>query len=487
MKKYLAAVLAVVLLAALFCSQSVTVLAAAVCYSGKAPGPVTIDGIKDDGYDASMIIEFGSNDAGRAKAWTMWDENNIYVYCDVYDTNVMETPQSLLDSQYGLWNSDSLEIFIDRDFGRYQGYDYDDLQFRVDCDGNVSGMNRAGMSADDLKHEIDNISSAAKRQEYGYSIEVRIPLSVTVPGEEPGSEPVYTYSKTGKDGEKIGFDFELNNADEPGVRSALAVWGGGGNSNASGWNTLQMMDTVPEDLLVPSSTEVKIDEGENVASRKLCTMSCGTAWSNYASCAVDGDPLTYAMGNVNDLWELTIDLQYEVQINRISVLTGKDHYASSYKMVYFDSELGIWRDLYTVESNDGKSTIERTFDEVKTRYIRFIPLSLVGGGQTAEDRYGHTICEIGVFASTAQTIFLDAKKDVSAVMGNDGITQGDLLATESKETVTQRDGANDSPLNIKAPAQPLNTVLYCLIGVFGAALIVFAVLSAVKGRKKHDK
>lgn len=488
MKKFLAAAVAGLVLLGAAGLQLQTAAAAAICYSGKAPGAVTIDAVKDEGYDKSMLIEFGSNEAGRVRGWTMWDAQNIYVYCEVYDDNVVETPASLVESDYGLWNSDSVEIFIDRDYGRYQGYDKDDLQFRVDCDGNISGMNFLGMSSENLAHETANIDTAAKRQDYGYSIEVRIPLSVTVPGEEPGSEPLYTYSVEGKDGVKIGFDLMLNNSNEPGLRDAMAVWGGGGNSNASGWNTLQMMDEVPPELLVPSSTEVKIEEGENVALGKLATMSCGTAWSNFAYLAVDGNPLTYAMGNVNGLWELTIDLRYDINIDRISVQTDKNHYANKYKITYLDSEFGFWRDLYEVDDNDGTQAIERTFEPIRTRYIKFIPLETRGGGQTEEERYGHAICEIGVYASAAQTIFLDAKEDISSIIGNDSLTGSDIPATESADTVIERDGANNSPLAEPAGAFNANALLYSLAGVFAAAAVGCGIAVTVKAirRKKHE-
>ena len=80
-------------------------------------GTPTIDGVRDEAYDASDMIDImqvGLMDLdldghATAKVWTLWDDTNIYVYTEVNDT----TPGDSWCEGIDPWVIDSVEIYVD--------------------------------------------------------------------------------------------------------------------------------------------------------------------------------------------------------------------------------------------------------------------------------------------------------------------------------------------------------------------------------------
>jgi hypothetical protein len=94
-------------------------------YVPHAAGPITIDGIANEpgwstaATSSELVTGDGSPDpVGRAIARMTWDEQNLYVYVSVTDTDVFS---QFKQHDEPLWKGDCVELFIDAD-GNRTGY-----------------------------------------------------------------------------------------------------------------------------------------------------------------------------------------------------------------------------------------------------------------------------------------------------------------------------------------------------------------------------
>lgn len=94
-------------------------------YIPRAPGAITIDGVANDpGWiGAVQSPEFataeGSPDAfGKATARMTWDDQNLYVFAQVTDVDIVSEYKAQDDP---LWKADVIEMFVDADSNR-RGY-----------------------------------------------------------------------------------------------------------------------------------------------------------------------------------------------------------------------------------------------------------------------------------------------------------------------------------------------------------------------------
>ncbi|HEY4238515.1 MAG TPA: carbohydrate-binding family 9-like protein [Kofleriaceae bacterium] len=94
-------------------------------YVTHAPGPITIDGVGNDpGWaGAQLSPEFATAESspepsGKAQAKLAWDDQYLYVYVTIVDTDIT-TPFTKHDDT--LWKNDDVEMFIDAD-GNRKGY-----------------------------------------------------------------------------------------------------------------------------------------------------------------------------------------------------------------------------------------------------------------------------------------------------------------------------------------------------------------------------
>ena len=398
-------------------------------YSAK--GTPAIDGIKDDIYDNSMQISIGRSETVTAKVWTLWDETRLYVFAEVYDKQVVDTPDDIFQP----WQSDSIEIYINRNGALTPGYEDDDQQVRVDCNGNISGMNKTGWGKEMIAKDISEISGAAVKTDTGYTTECSIPLRTA----------------KGAPDSKIGFDVMVNNADFPNMRSSFFSWGGGGNSGPNGWNELIFMETVPDNLKSAASNEIMIKKGDNVAFNKTAYLSVSPGWENYGVCAIDGDLTTYAQGNENSLYSLTVDLHYVILCDRLTIKQNDSNYATGGKLEY-SADNFLWNDLTEIQCSNPLVS-EITFTPTDMRYVRFTPNGVVGGGFA----FGYAISEFEVYAEKDQVIVLSERLDDKGVMNAWGVIDGEVSITEK----------------VKA-----NTKTYpnTLIGIINVLAVIFSVI-----------
>ncbi|PZD97204.1 hypothetical protein DNH61_03770 [Paenibacillus sambharensis] len=127
--------------------------------------------------------------AGTAKA--LWDDQNLYVLVQVTDAQLDKT-------SVNAWEQDSVEIFVDQNNGKTSFYQDDDGQYRVNFD-NETSFNPESLA--------EGFVSAVQKTGTNYTVEAQIPLDSISPAE----------------GDKLGFDVQINDAKD-GIRQSAAAW-----------------------------------------------------------------------------------------------------------------------------------------------------------------------------------------------------------------------------------------------------------------------
>ncbi len=128
-------------------------------------------------------------EGATGKARLLWDEAFVYVLIEVKD--------SVLNKQSpNVYEHDSVEIFLDQKNEKNAFYDENDGQYRV----NYSGSTTFGTVP-----PTPGFASAAKEVDGGYLIELAIPLI-----------------EAGKEGMVMGFDAQINDANNGGIRQSIA-------------------------------------------------------------------------------------------------------------------------------------------------------------------------------------------------------------------------------------------------------------------------
>lgn len=157
-------------------------------------GTPSIDGNIDDIWNTANTIKtevnVQGNIADNADIRTLWDENYLYVLCEVSDSNLDK-------SSVNAHEQDSVEIFLDENNARASAYDSDDAQYRINYSNDHSG---AGAINYDL------LKSASKVTSNGYILEAAIP-----------------FKNIAKANEIMGVDFQINDA-ENGQRVGVNSW-----------------------------------------------------------------------------------------------------------------------------------------------------------------------------------------------------------------------------------------------------------------------
>ena len=167
--------------------------------AGKAVyGTPAIDGELDSKwanapvYSTDVMVEQHNNAVAKAQIRTMWDEHNLYVYAVVQDSK-------LNDANANPWEQDSIEIFVDQNNGKTDSYQIDDGQYRI----NFKNVKTVGGHATQ-----DNYTSATKIIDGSYVVETAIALDTITPTA----------------GTMIGFDLQVNNAQDSGSRESVFSW-----------------------------------------------------------------------------------------------------------------------------------------------------------------------------------------------------------------------------------------------------------------------
>ena len=212
-------------------------------------GTVKIDGEADSAWDKAVAIPLTINlkASVTADAKVLWDDENLYVYATVKDP--------VLNKDGGdAYQQDSLEVFIDENNAKTESYDDDDKQYRINYENEHSFNGKKCLE--------ENVQSSAKVTGDGYVIEAAFKWTDIQP----------------KEGDRIGLEFQINDADASGTRIGTLSWNdetGMGWSKSSVYGTIELTaeakDEVSDDNSKPGTDKPSTGNPEKPGTNKPST------------------------------------------------------------------------------------------------------------------------------------------------------------------------------------------------------------------------
>ena len=212
-------------------------------------GTVKIDGEADSAWDKAVAIPLTINlkASVTADAKVLWDDENLYVYATVKDP--------VLNKDGGdAYQQDSLEVFIDENNAKTESYDDDDKQYRINYENEHSFNGKKCLE--------ENVQSSAKVTGDGYVIEAAFKWTDIQP----------------KEGDRIGLEFQINDADASGTRIGTLSWNdetGMGWSKSSVYGTIELAagakDEVSDDNSKPGTNKPSTGNAEKPDTNKPST------------------------------------------------------------------------------------------------------------------------------------------------------------------------------------------------------------------------
>ena len=178
----------------------------------------------------------------------LWDDENLYVYATVKDP--------VLNKDGGeAYQQDSLEVFIDENNAKTESYDDDDKQYRINYENEHSFNGKKCLE--------ENVQSAAKVTGDGYVIEAAFKWTDIKP----------------KKGDRIGLEFQINDADNSGARIGTLSWNdetGMGWSKSSVYGTIELTaEEVSDDNSKPGTDDPSTDNTEKPGTNNPSTGNTG--------------------------------------------------------------------------------------------------------------------------------------------------------------------------------------------------------------------
>ena len=228
---------------------------------------VKIDGEADSKWDKAvaipLTINLGANVTADAKV--LWDDENLYVYATVKDP--------VLNKDSGeAYQQDSLEVFIDENNAKTESYDDDDKQYRINYENEHSFNGKKCLE--------DNVQSVAKETGDGYVIEAAFKWTDIQP----------------KKGDRIGLEFQINDADASGARIGTLSWNdetGMGWSKSSVYGTIELTaEEVSDDNSKPGTDDPSTDNTEKPGTNNPSTDNTEKPGTNNPSTGNTGKPGT---------------------------------------------------------------------------------------------------------------------------------------------------------------------------------------------------
>ena len=211
---------------------------------------VKIDGEADREWDKAVAIPLTINLGASvtADAKVLWDDENLYVYATVKDP--------VLNKDSGeAYQQDSLEVFIDENNAKTESYDDDDKQYRINYENEHSFNGKKCLE--------ENVRSAAKVTGDGYVIEAAFKWTDIQP----------------KKGDRIGLEFQINDADASGTRIGTLSWNdetGMGWSKSSVYGTIELTaEEVSDDNSKPGTDDPSTDNTEKPGTNNSSTGNTG--------------------------------------------------------------------------------------------------------------------------------------------------------------------------------------------------------------------
>ena len=216
-----------------------------------AKGTAVVDGVKDEAYELSdaLVVEKGGLDRelleghATAKAWTLWDEDCLYVYVEVNDT----TPGGIPTDTDPAWENESIEIYVDyednKNFQNPLSGSLEGCQLRI-CRYPDSYPKITGVGALQSQFAEGTTYKVVDNGENGYIVEAAIKHS--------------EYSMLGK----IGFSVQINddmNGDK--VRDSIVYVDA---LQKDAWQFTDLLDTIELDGFVAPVEDTSSEETSSV-------------------------------------------------------------------------------------------------------------------------------------------------------------------------------------------------------------------------------
>jgi endo-1,4-beta-xylanase len=176
-------------------------------------GTVVIDpDAAGDQWAAAKAFPVAINGGAEATATAkvLWDEDALYVRVDVKDA-------VLNNAASDAWEQDSVEVFIDENNNKSTAYEDDDKQYRI------SFVN--DLSFNGTKCTAENVTSNVTKTEDGYTVEAAFRWTDITP----------------EAGNKVGFDIQVNDADNSGKRTGTLNWA---DKSGNGWSSPSVFGTI---------------------------------------------------------------------------------------------------------------------------------------------------------------------------------------------------------------------------------------------------
>ncbi|MGE5183763.1 MAG: carbohydrate-binding family 9-like protein [Acidobacteriota bacterium] len=208
---------------------------AGTVYVPHAAGPITIDGVAaEPGWQTAAVspelvtAEGSPEPVGKATARMTWDEQNLYVFVSVIDSDVYSQYKQHDDP---LWKQDAIEIFIDAD-GNRRGY----VELQVNPNNATFDSWFASTRAQpgDEKWDSGMVTAVKVRgtadvagdTDQGWDVEIAIPLAAVKGRDQAMNVRIPP---------QVGDRWRLNV-----VR--VDAKSGGGSPSASSWNRITYQD-----------------------------------------------------------------------------------------------------------------------------------------------------------------------------------------------------------------------------------------------------
>ena len=167
-----------------------------------------LDEVWEDVNSFALAINGGAEATATTKV--VWDEENLYVLAEVKDS-ILNKDSS---DEY---QQDSLEVFIDENNGKTSAYEDDDKQYRINFE-NTQSFNGT-------KCKPEFVTSDVYVTEDGYRVVAAFKWTDITPVA----------------GNKVGFDVQVNDADNSGKRTGTINWA---DSTGNGWSSPSVLGTI---------------------------------------------------------------------------------------------------------------------------------------------------------------------------------------------------------------------------------------------------
>ena len=323
---------------------------------------VKIDGEADSEWDKAVAIPLTINLGAKvtADAKVLWDDENLYVYATVKDPE--------LNKESGeAYQQDSLEVFIDENNAKTESYDDDDKQYRINYENEHSFNGKKCLE--------DNVQSFAKVTGDGYVIEAAFKWTDIKP----------------KEGDRIGLEFQINDADNSGARIGTLSWNdetGMGWSKSSVYGTIELAaGATPEPEPTPDPTPAPTPATGNTKSDVKQTAEGATISHNVSETDKANAGITVT-NNKPDIADASLEsVKADLKVNDVKDISVIDvfdvkapanydgnpiwitldaNYSADYSVLHFQD--GKWVVLETRKSSDGK---------LQAKFTKFSPTAIV--------------------------------------------------------------------------------------------------------------